>query len=134
MKELKENETPSEKTPSSEIPTNDDTMSSNMSGKFSTETSDTPPEYMSGSPVFNPNSPEYASEGPVFNPNSPEYASEGPVLEKIEELTPKTPENILELEEEKDKEKKVEEGEQAGGGQSGGEKKVISFNLKDGII
>jgi len=148
MKELKEAESVSDKTPSSEIPTNDDTMSSNMSGKFSTESSyvtpefnpETPPDYVPGSPAFNPNSPDYAT-------GSPAYASDSPVLEKMEnteEITPKTSENILELEENK-KEKEDEEegeqskgeqskGEQSKGEQSGGEKKVISFNLKEDII
>jgi DNA-directed RNA polymerase II subunit RPB2 len=115
-------------------------------GKFSTESPlssessafvpRTPSDYSSASPVFNPNSPAYApgspaylprtpsdysSVSPIFNPNSPEYPTDS--------LAIKTPENILEVEEEKkETEEEKEENKQEGGS------KTISFELKPEII
>jgi hypothetical protein len=141
MKQLKEEETPSDKTVSEESPSSQNIESENsyiINGKFSTET---PPDYNQGNtPQYNPNSPEYAPGSPAYfpetppdynqgntpqyNPNSPSYPSGS----SEEDIKPITSDNILELKEEKKKEEK----EQSGG--NGTVKKIISFDLKPDII
>jgi hypothetical protein len=143
MKQLKEEETPSDKTYSAASPeTSDFTISPIINGKFSTESPYVNSEYNPNTPPeYNPNTPpDYmGTDSPRYNPNSPEYAPASPAYPSgtsEEDIKPITSDNILQLEEEKketDKEsenEKEKEGEQ----QSGGVKKVISFDLKPDII
>jgi DNA-directed RNA polymerase II subunit RPB2 len=99
------------------------------------------PEYAPSSPAFNPNSPadapsspafnpktpsDYSSASPVFNPDSPAYAPGSPAYVQ----TPKTSDNILEIEEEKKEETKGDNNETT----SSSEKKTLSFDLKPEVI